>query len=119
MVFFDGEVWTGPQDVPTTLDNLIDDGALSQSGSVWQDEVPAAILGADLRGTRAYVEVGAQEWVLVPLHRPVVESLRAAGAEVASVEFNGGHDYACWRGGIADGLRRLNYTIVTADSSQE
>ncbi|MDO3649708.1 enterochelin esterase domain-containing protein [Nocardia mangyaensis] len=197
VVFFDGEVWTGPQDVPTTLDNLIDDGliepcyailidsggtdrrwdllgadgsidrwlatellpwarreypigarredvtvvgqslggasallalarypdvvgrALSQSGSVWQDEVPAAILAADLRGTRVYVEVGAQEWVLVPLHRPVVESLRAAGAEVAYVEFNGGHDYACWRGGIADGLCRLNYTIVTADSSQE
>ncbi|MFF2087190.1 enterochelin esterase domain-containing protein [Nocardia sp. NPDC058176] len=196
VVFFDGEAWTGPQDVPTTLDNLIDDGliepcyailidsggtdrrwellgadggvdrwlatellpwarreypigphradvtvvgqslggagallalarypavigqAISQSASVWQDEVPAAILGADLRGTRAYVEVGAQEWVLVPLHRPLVERLRAAGAEVAHVEFNGGHDYACWRGGIADGLRWLNDTTGTADSAR-
>lgn len=185
VVFFDGEVWTGPQDVPTTLDNLIADGeiepcyallidsggtdrrwellgadgdaehwvatdlldwarreypighrredvtvvgqslggssallalarhpdrvgqVISQSASVWQEEVAAAIAGADLRGTRAYVEVGAQEWVLVPRHGPVVDGLRAAGAAVTHVEFDGGHDYACWRGGIADGLRAL------------
>lgn len=184
LVAFDGDVWTGPQDLPTTLDNLIHDGQLlptlavlvdagsrehrwaeldegghvddwlvadllpwvreqypvsplredvtvagqslgalsalwtlvrhpeavgavvSQSASLWQDAVLDAVPAARLAGTRVYLEVGRQEWVLRPPHAPLADRLRAAGATVELVEFNGGHDYACWRGGIADGLRR-------------
>lgn len=196
VMFFDGEAWTGPQDAPTTLDNLIADDvvrpcyailvdsgdvahrwttlgadgdtdrwvatellpwaremfplsphrtditvvgqslggatalltlaryphvvgqAISQSASLWQETVMTEITTADLRGTRAYVEVGLQEWVLLPLHRDLAAHLRVAGAAVDYVEFNGRHDSACWRGGIADGLRRLAADIPenTGDS---
>jgi enterochelin esterase family protein len=183
LVAFDGDVWTGPQDLPTTLDNLIHDGELpptlavlvdagsrerrwaeldedgriddwlvadllpwvreeypvsplredvtvagqslgalsalwalvrhpdavgavvSQSASLWQDAILDAVPTARLSGTRVYLEVGRQEWVLRPPHGPLAERMGAAGATVELVEFNGGHDYACWRGGIADGLR--------------
>ena len=33
--------------------------------------------------------------------------LARAGADTRFVEYNGGHDYACWRGGVADGLIAL------------
>lgn len=35
------------------------------------------------------------------------ELLRRCGHTVTSQEFNGGLDYACWRGGLADGLISL------------
>ncbi|WP_197021580.1 alpha/beta fold hydrolase [Cellulomonas sp. HZM] len=186
VVALDGEVWTGPQDLPATLDALLDDGAIrplcavlvdsggrenrwaeldqradlrdhlatdlldwarsvlpvgpdrsdvtvvgqslgaltalwalvrhpdrigsvvSQSASLWQDEILTALPSADLAGTRAWVEVGRQEWVLQPRHPAAVGLLRDAGCDVAYTEFDGGHDYACWRGGIADALRHLH-----------
>jgi enterochelin esterase-like enzyme len=54
-----------------------------------------------------YLECGKQEWVLLPLHRKFARMLRKGGQQqhLNYVEYNGGHDYACWRGGIADGLR--------------
>ncbi|CCH78846.1 putative esterase [Nostocoides japonicum T1-X7] len=185
LMVLDGEVWTGHQDLPMTLDNLIADreippvhavfvdsggrdrrwaeldegghlddylagdllawarerypisddsrdvivvgqslgaltalwtlvrhpdavgAAISQSASLWQDAILSAIPGSDLTGTRAWLEVGRQEWVLQPRHPAVVDLLRQAGAEVRYTEFNGGHDYACWRGGLADALRAL------------
>lgn len=81
--------------------------ALSQSASLWQQDLAAAIEGGDLAGVRAYVEVGTQEWVLLQPNRDVAERLRDAGADVRFAPYNGGHDYACWRGGIADGLQSL------------
>ncbi len=185
VVALDGEVWTGSQDLPTTIDNLIADGeiraplvvlpdsggraqrwlemdahgdaagwvadvllpwvrdsydvsdaaadtivvgqslggltalrialtrpdafgaVLSQSASLWQDDLRYAIAGRCLDGLRAHVEVGAQEWVLREPNRLFAERLQAAGADVLLAEYNGGHDYACWRIGIAHGLRRL------------
>ncbi|QXT64156.1 enterochelin esterase domain-containing protein [Tessaracoccus palaemonis] len=189
-IVLDGEVWTGPHDLPTTLDNLVDAGlvpplvavflhsggrdrrwseldehggldgyvagplldwaretaaglgvtvsphadrvlvagqslgaltslrtvvlhpdrvglALSQSASLWQQGVFAEAEGASLQDARVWLEVGEQEWVLRPHHAPLANLLRRAGARVDLVEFDGGHDYACWRGGIADGLVAL------------
>lgn len=80
--------------------------ALAQSASLWQGELPDPT-AEFARSGRVYLEVGAQEWVLREPHRTLADGLSAAGADVRFVEYNGGHDYACWRGGIADGLRSL------------
>ncbi|WP_159501312.1 enterochelin esterase domain-containing protein [Microbacterium sp. 18062] len=81
--------------------------ALSQSASLWQDDLTAAMSGRDLTCVRAYVEVGAQEWVLREPNRAFAARLAGAGARVRFVEYNGGHDHACWRVGIAHGLQSL------------
>lgn len=80
---------------------------LSQSASLWSDDLLAPLAAADVRGLRAYLEVGRQEWVLAPPNGRFAQLLAGSGAAVRFVEYNGGHDYACWRGGIADGLRHL------------
>jgi enterochelin esterase family protein len=186
LLVLDGDVWSGPQDLATTLDNLHHDGAvrplravlldagsreqrwaeldgagtvdgylahdlldwvrteyavrpgrdavsvagqslgaltalrtlvahpdrvgaaISQSASLWQADPSAGVAPGALAGTRAWVEVGRHEWVLQPAHPDAVERLRAAGCAVRYREFDGGHDYACWRGGIADALRHLH-----------
>ncbi|WP_062217562.1 enterochelin esterase domain-containing protein [Streptomyces sp. NBRC 109706] len=82
--------------------------AISQSASLWQGDPTTDAAVRRLDGVRAWVEVGTEEWILHPPHRPMVDRLAALGADVAYVEYTGGHDYACWRGGIADGLRHLH-----------
>ncbi|KLN33285.1 hypothetical protein FB00_18430 [Cellulosimicrobium funkei] len=182
VLVLDGDAWTGPQDLATTLDNLHHDGAvrplravlldagsrerrwadldgggdvdaylahdlldwararfpvrpgrgavsvagqslgaltslrvlaahpdrvgtaISQSASLWQGDPSAGLTPDALAGTRAWVEVGRQERVLRPDHPAAVARLRAAGCVVAYREYDGGHDDACWRGGIADAL---------------
>ena len=77
---------------------------VAQSASLWQDGLAdrAATIPASAGG---YLEVGRQEWVLLEPNRQLHRQLAAAGVRHQYSEFNGGHDYACWRGGIADGLR--------------
>lgn len=82
-------------------------GVISQSASLWHDDLSGPLAAADVRGLRVYQEVGSQEWVLREPNGRFADRLARAGAEVRFVEYNGGHDYACWRGGIADGLRYL------------
>lgn len=79
---------------------------LTQSASLWQRELYTPASGLVHR-LHAYIEVGRQEWVLREPNRALADAFAAAGADVHYVEYNGGHDYACWRGGIADGLRAL------------
>ncbi|MFT4221074.1 MAG: DUF3327 domain-containing protein [Microbacterium sp.] len=184
VIALDGEVWTGPQDLATTVDNLIDDGeirpalvvmphsggperrwaelggegaaaawiadillpwvrarwhvstspddvvvagqslggltalqtalerpdaarcALSQSASLWARDL-SPLRDAHGARLRVYLEVGAQEWVLREPNERLAAGLAAEGHDVHYVEYNGGHDDACWRGGIADGLRHV------------
>ncbi|WP_051819732.1 enterochelin esterase [Streptomyces sp. NRRL S-920] len=92
--------------------------ALSQSGSFWwPDEDAPDGRGPEWltreyartphRPIRLHLEVGTQEWMLLPQNRRLRNVLRARGYEVTYEEFNGGHDYACWRGGLATGLTTL------------
>ncbi|MDR1443141.1 MAG: DUF3327 domain-containing protein [Bifidobacteriaceae bacterium] len=81
--------------------------ALAQSASLWQADLAKAVAGQDLSELRAYIEVGTQEWILREPNARLAAAMAAAGAEVRFEEYNGGHDYACWRGGLADGLRTL------------
>lgn len=79
--------------------------AVSQSASLWQEDLAVPpLFGA---GVRIHLEVGRQEWVLDPPHRELAPRLSAAGVDARLTRFNGGHDYACWQGGIGDGLRWL------------
>ena len=90
-------------------------GAIAQSSSLWQpqvmdrlDELEAAGEIDRLRHLYLEIEVGEQEWVLVPPHRELKERLEKLGLKnVRCTTFNGGHDYACWRGAIVPALERI------------
>jgi len=77
---------------------------LAQSASLW---TPAADRLPVRAGARAYLEVGTDEWINAGPNAAFAERLAAAGSAVEFREFRGGHDRACWRGGIADGLISL------------
>ncbi|MGW4896250.1 enterochelin esterase [Kitasatospora sp. NPDC004240] len=87
--------------------------ALSQSGSFWwPDGEEAEWLTREFARrarvpARFFQEVGLQEWMLLPQNRRLRDVLTARGYDLTYREFNGGHDYACWRGGLADGLAHL------------
>ncbi|MFC5662240.1 enterochelin esterase [Kitasatospora misakiensis] len=91
--------------------------ALSQSGSFWWPDgtefdgggewLTRQFAAAERRPARFWVEVGLQEWMLLAQNRHLRDVLIARGYDLAYREFNGGHDYACWRGGLADGLVHL------------
>ena len=80
-------------------------GVVSQSASLWLDDL--ADLVRPGIATRVHLAWGLQEWVLDGPHRLLAEQLAAAGVPVEPVPVNGGHDYAWWRGTVADGLRSL------------
>lgn len=86
---------------------------ISQSGSFWwpggADVATSEWLTAQVRvgappPSRVYLEVGTQEWVLLEPTRRLAAALQASPTVLTYREFDGGHDPACWRGGLADGL---------------
>ena len=84
---------------------------LAQSGSFWWPEGPDAewltgrLAEAPRLPVRFWLSFGEQEWVALPAARRLRETLAAAGYDDAVYrEFNGGHDYLCWRTELADGL---------------
>lgn len=81
-------------------------GVIAQSASLWlRDLRDGSTRPANARANqRIYLEVGIREWVLLPIQRQIADWLETAGPNVAYREFDGGHDDACWRGGISDGL---------------
>ncbi|WP_150461162.1 enterochelin esterase domain-containing protein [Nesterenkonia ebinurensis] len=81
--------------------------ALAQSPSLWTDQDSA--LASVLRQCvgRIRLEVGRQEWAMVGQVRQLAQTLQDAYVAVEYVEFNGGHDYACWRGGLIEGIAAL------------
>jgi enterochelin esterase family protein len=92
---------------------------LSQSGSFWwsvEDEewLTRQYLDAPKLPVRFYLEAGLLENRRVPgregasllvANRHLRDVLKAKGYTVHYTEFVGGHDFACWRGTLADGLR--------------
>lgn len=85
---------------------------ISQSASLWQEVLFNELNALDatqtpLAGTRAWIEVGSQEWILAPLQPKAVSQLRQAGMQVKDMVYNGGHDYACWRINLASALMHL------------
>jgi enterochelin esterase family protein len=96
---------------------------LTQSGSFWwspdddheHEWLTRQYAESERRPVRFYVEAGLQERGQTPDHGPSILAanrhlrtiLRSKGYDVEYKEFNGGHDYACWRGSLADGLIAL------------
>ena len=70
---------------------------------------------APRRSTRYYLDAGTHETVVPPGGvgsllggvRHMRDVLVARGYPVTYAEFAGGHDYACWRGTLADGIIAL------------
>ena len=86
--------------------------AVAQSSSLWWpggngqlsgDDVLAAYAGS-VPPVRLFVEAGSEETDVLSGNRRLRELLRDVSDSAAYREYRGGHDYACWRGGIADGL---------------
>ena len=99
---------------------------LSQSGSYWwwqgwsADDDNSTLLNRDSGWLtheyavahrpplKAYLEVGVWEGTLMNLpNRAFRDVLRAKGYTVDYREFVGGHDYACWRVTLSEGLKSL------------
>lgn len=92
---------------------------LAQSPSLWLGP-PSLQRFAGFAGTerpggerpsaspRVRIEVGDQEWVLLDRCREMHSRMLGAGLGAQLVEYAGGHDYACWRGGLLDGIAALS-----------
>ncbi|MFI5808269.1 enterochelin esterase [Streptomyces sp. NPDC051561] len=90
---------------------------LAQSGSFWWPDGPdlessewltGRIEAAERLPVRFWLSVGEQEWVALPAARRLRKVLEHKGyADAAYREYNGGHDYLCWRTELADGLVEL------------
>lgn len=78
-------------------------GVVSSSASLWQDDLVSCVPRTS--PVRIHLAHGAQEWVLAEPHERFAARLRTAAMAVQAVSHNGGHDYAWWRGDVADGLR--------------
>lgn len=91
---------------------------ITQSGSFWWPETPhfseqdewlsAQLAASEKLPLRFYVSVGLQEWTLTLPNRHLRDVLVAKGYPVLFHEHNGGHEYLCWRGDIADALIALH-----------
>lgn len=77
---------------------------VAQSASLWQDDLRGALGDRTLAGSRFCMQFGRQEWSLRRPNLVLARQLRACGAKVLVQVHNGGHDYAWWRGAVADGL---------------
>ncbi|MGN0065647.1 MAG: enterochelin esterase domain-containing protein [Nocardioides sp.] len=79
--------------------------AISHSASLWQDDLlDAATLPNEPGRLWIHLGHGEQEWVLAGPHLELGAVLGERGFAVDAVAYDGGHDYAWWRGALADAL---------------
>jgi enterochelin esterase-like enzyme len=74
-----------------------------EHGQLRGADVAAAYAGSAPRG-RLFLDVGTEEGGLLNDARAFRDTLVRAGHDPAYREFRGGHDHACWRGSLADGI---------------
>ncbi|WP_133979295.1 alpha/beta hydrolase [Kribbella voronezhensis] len=75
-----------------------------ESGGLPGAAVIAAYEEAGPRSPQFFLEVGSQEGDLLTENHRFRDVLQASGHAVSFREYRGGHDLACWRGGLADGI---------------
>ena len=74
-----------------------------ENGQLSGADVAAAYAGARHAG-RLFLDAGSEEGALLEDARAFRDCLVKAGRCPAYREFRGGHDHACWRGSLADGI---------------
>lgn len=74
------------------------------AGGLAGEAVIAAFEGQEASGVRFFLEAGSEEGELLESNVRFHQVLENGGNDVAFRVYRGGHDYACWRGGLADGI---------------
>ena len=77
------------------------------NGELSGENVIGAYAASPGAAIRFFLEAGATERELVEQSRRMRDVLGEKGYDLSYREYQGGHDYACWRGGLADGLIAL------------
>lgn len=75
-----------------------------ESGGLAGEAVIAAYEGQDAGAVRFFLEAGSEESELLAANVRFHQVLEKRGDDVRFRVYRGGHDYACWRGGLADGI---------------
>ncbi len=75
-----------------------------QEGGLSGKQVIEAYASGDRVPVRFFLDVGTRERELLESVRTMRDTLLGLGYDVRYREYEGGHDFACWRGGLADGL---------------
>jgi enterochelin esterase-like enzyme len=86
--------------------------AVAQSASLWWPGGTGQLSGEDVLTAYAdsppavglFLEAGSEEAQVLDTNRSLRQVLEDGGRPFRYREYRGGHDYACWRGGIADCL---------------
>ena len=92
---------------------------IASSAALWWPGENGQISGADVAAAyanggptgRLFLEAGTEEGDLLRNVRAFHDRLVKTGRMVTYREFRGGHDHACWRGGLADGIVDVLGTI--------
>lgn len=106
-VIVSGESLGGLTALKTVFDHPeITATALGQSASLWQHDMLDRAAHAT-RPVRIFQTAGRHETGLVEHNRALSAALHRSAHQHTYVEYDGGHDMACWRGFWADGLRVL------------
>jgi enterochelin esterase family protein len=79
----------------------------SEDGELGGDRVIRDYAASERQPIRFFMEAGLHERELLEQNRRMRDVLVGQGYDVAYREYEGGHDCACWRGGLADGLVAL------------
>jgi enterochelin esterase family protein len=74
-----------------------------ENGQISGADVAAAYVASTPPG-RLFLDAGTEEGDLLNDTRAFHDTLVKAGHDVTYREFRGGHDHACWRGSLADGI---------------
>lgn len=75
-----------------------------KDGGLSGQQVIDAYATSDRVPVRFVLDVGSRERELLESVRVMRDTLVRLGYDVRYREYEGGHDFACWRGGLADGL---------------
>ncbi len=89
-------------------------GVVAGSPALWWPGGHGQLRGADAAAAyagstpgRLFLDAGSEEGGLLDDARAFRDTLAKAGHHPAYREFRGGHDHACWRGSLADGIAHV------------